>query len=145
VLACDLVVAGRSARFGVPEVKRSLVAAGGAALLLPERVPRAVALELLLTGDPIDAVRAEAVGLVNRVVDDGTALDAAVGLAEAIAGHGPLAVAATKAVVLSAPTWSADEAWERQEEVVGPVFASEDAREGSTAFAERRPPVWRGR
>jgi enoyl-CoA hydratase/carnithine racemase len=145
VLACDLVVAGRSARFGVPEVKRSLVAAGGAALLLPQRVPRAVALELLLTGDPIDAVRAQAVGLVNRVVDDGTALDAAVELAEAIAANGPLAVAATKEVVLSAPSWSPDEAWERQDEVVRPVFASEDAREGSTAFAERRPPVWRGR
>jgi enoyl-CoA hydratase len=145
VLACDLVVAGRGARFGVPEVKRSLVAAGGAALLLPQRVPRAVALELLLTGDPIDAVRAQAVGLVNRVVDDGTALDAAVELAEAIAANGPLAVAATKEVVLSAPSWSPDEAWERQDEVVRPVFASEDAREGSTAFAERRPPVWRGR
>lgn len=145
VLACDLVVAGRSARFGVPEVKRSLVAAGGAALLLPHRVPRAVALELLLTGDPIDAVRAEAVGLVNRVVDDGTAVDAAVELAEVIAANGPLAVAATKQVVVSAPSWSPDEAWERQDEVVRPVFASEDAREGSTAFAERRPPVWRGR
>lgn len=145
VLACDLVVAGRSARFGVPEVKRSLVAAGGAALLLPQRVPRAVALELLLTGDPIDAERAAAVGLVNRVVDDGAAVDAAVELAGAIAANGPLAVAATKQVVLSSPSWSAEEAWERQDEVVRPVFASEDAREGSTAFAERRPPVWRGR
>jgi enoyl-CoA hydratase len=145
VLACDLVVAGRSARFGVPEVKRSLVAAGGAALLLPQRVPRAVALELLLTGEPIHAVRAQAVGLVNRVVDDGTALDAAVELAQAIALNGPLAVAATKEIVLSAPSWSPDEAWDRQDEVVRPVFASEDAREGSTAFAERRPPVWRGR
>ncbi|MGY1805373.1 crotonase/enoyl-CoA hydratase family protein [Blastococcus sp. SYSU D00922] len=145
VLACDLVVAGRSARFGVPEVKRSLVAAGGAALLLPQRVPRAVALELLLTGDPIDAGRAEAVGLVNRVVDDGAALDAAVEFAAAVAANGPLAVAATKEVVLSAPSWSPDEAWERQDAVVRPVFASEDAREGSTAFAERRAPVWRGR
>src|SRR5215218_9056730 len=145
VLACDLVVAGRSARFGVPEVKRSLVAAGGAALLLPQRVPRAVALELLLTGDPIDAERAAAVGLVNRVVGDGTALDAAVELAGVIAANGPLAVAATKQVVQSAPTWSPEELWARQEEVVRPVFMSEDAREGSTAFAERRPPVWRGR
>jgi len=145
VLACDLVVAGRGARFGVPEVKRSLVAAGGAALLLPQRVPRAVALELLLTGDPIDAERAAAVGLVNRVVGDGTALDAAVELAGVIAANGPLAVAATKQVVQSAPTWSPEELWARQEEVVRPVFMSEDAREGSTAFAERRPPVWRGR
>jgi enoyl-CoA hydratase len=145
VLACDLVVAGRGARFGVPEVKRSLVAAGGAALLLPQRVPRAVALELLLTGEPIDAGRAAAAGLVNRVVDDGTALDAAVELAKVIAANGPLAVAATKQIVQSVPSWTPDEMWARQEEVVAPVFASEDAREGSTAFAERRPPVWRGR
>jgi enoyl-CoA hydratase len=145
VLACDLVVAGRGARFGVPEVKRSLVAAGGAALLLPQRVPRAVALELLLTGEPIDAGRAAAAGLVNRVVDDGTALDAAVELAKVIAANGPLAVAATKQIVQSVPSWTPDEMWARQDEVVAPVFASEDAREGSTAFAERRPPVWRGR
>jgi enoyl-CoA hydratase len=145
VLACDLVVAGRTARFGVPEVKRSLVAAGGAALLLPSRVPRAVALEMLLTGDPVDAERAAAVGLVNRVVDEGAALETAVELASAIAANGPLAVAATKQVVRSAPSWSADEAWARQEEVIRPVFASEDAREGSTAFTERRAPVWRGR
>jgi enoyl-CoA hydratase len=145
VLACDLVVAGRGARFGVPEVKRSLVAAGGAALLLPQRIPRAVALELLLTGEPMDAERAAAVGLVNRVVDDGTALDAAVELAEVIGANGPLAVAATKQIVQSAPAWSPEVMWDRQDEVVRPVFASEDAREGSTAFAERRPPVWRGR
>jgi enoyl-CoA hydratase len=145
VLACDLVVAGRGARFGVPEVKRSLVAAGGAALLLPQRVPRAVALELLLTGEPIDAERAAAVGLVNRLVDEGTALDAAVELAGVIAANGPLAVAATKEIVQSAPDWGPEERWARQDDVVAPVFASEDAREGSTAFAERRPPVWRGR
>ena len=89
VLACDLVVAGRTARFGVPEVTRSLVAAGGAALLLPQRVPRAVALEMLLTGEPIDAERAAAVGLVNRVVDEGAALDAAVELADGDRGERP--------------------------------------------------------
>ena len=145
VLACDLVVAARGARFGVPEVTRSLVAAGGAALLLPTRVPRAVALELLLTGEPIDAERAAAVGLVNRLVDDGAALDAAVALAERIAANGPLAVAATKRIVQEAPGWPAADAWARHDELVAPVFGSEDAREGSTAFAERRPPVWRGR
>jgi enoyl-CoA hydratase len=145
VLACDLVVAGRGARFGVPEVKRSLVAAGGAALLLPQRVPRAVALELLLTGEPMDAGRAADVGLVNRVVDNGKALDAAVGLAEVIGANGPLAVAATKQIVQWVPSWTPEEMWDRQEDVVAPVFGSEDAREGSTAFAERRPPVWRGR
>jgi enoyl-CoA hydratase len=145
VLACDLVIAARGARFGVPEVKRSLVAAAGGALLLPQRVPRAVAMELLLTGEPMDAERAAAVGVVNRVVDAGAALDAAVELASLIAANGPLAVAATKEIVQSAPSWAPDEMWARQDEVIGPVFISEDAREGSTAFAERRPPVWRGR
>jgi len=145
VLACDLVVAGRTARFGVPEVKRSLVAAGGAALLLPKRVPYAVALEMLLTGEPVDADRAAAVGLVNRVVDEGGAVDAAVELASLIAGNGPLAVAATKQIAAATRDWSAEEGWARQDEITGPVFASEDAREGSVAFAERRAPVWRGR
>ncbi len=145
VLACDLVVAARTARFGVPEVTRSLVAAAGAALLLPERVPHAVALEMLLTGEPVDAERAAAIGLVNRVVDEGSALDAAVGLASAIAANGPLAVAATKRIAREASGWSPQEAWSRQEEILRPVFDSADAREGATAFAERRPPVWRGR
>ncbi len=145
VLACDLVVAGRSARFGVPEVTRSLVAAAGAALLLPRRVPQAVALEMLLTGRPVDAARAAAVGLVNDVVDDGGALDAAVELAGVIAANGPLAVAATKEIARSSTDWTAEEGWARQQELIEPVFASEDAREGATAFAERRAPVWRGR
>jgi enoyl-CoA hydratase len=145
VLACDLVVAGRTARFGVPEVTRSLVAAGGGALLLAQRVPRALALEMLLTGAPVDAGRAAAMGLVNRVVDDGGAVEAAVELATAIAANGPLAVAATKRIVQEAPGWSPAEAWDRQQEVIGPVFTSEDAREGAAAFAERRAPVWKGR
>ncbi|SFO71130.1 enoyl-CoA hydratase [Geodermatophilus dictyosporus] len=145
VLACDLVVAGRSARFGVPEVTRSLVAAAGAALFLPRRVPYAVAMEMLLTGRPIDAERAAAVGLVNRVVDEGGALDAAVELAEVVAANGPLAVAATKEIARHTADWTAEEGWARQQELIEPVFSSEDAREGATAFAERRTPVWRGR
>ena len=145
VLACDLVVAGRTARFGVPEVKRSLVAAGGAALLLPTRVPYAVAVEMLLTGEPVDAERAHAVGLVNRVVDEGGALEAAVELATLIAGNGPLAVAATKQIAAATRDWPTDEGWDRQDEITRPVFTSEDAREGAAAFAERRAPVWRGR
>ena len=145
MLACDLVVAGRTARFGVPEVKRSLVAAAGGALLLPRRVPPAVALEMLLTGEPIDAERAFAVGLVNRVTDDGGALATAVELASAIAANGPLAVAATKQIVRSSLDWSQADGWARQEEITQPVFASEDAREGAAAFAEKRAPVWRGR
>ena len=145
VLACDLVVAAETARLGVPEVKRSLVAAGGGALLLPRRVPANVAMEMLLTGDPIDARRAAEVGLVNRVTPEGTALDGALALAATVAANGPLALAATKAVVRGSADWTAAEGWARQAELVAPVFASEDAREGAAAFAEKRPPVWRGR
>jgi enoyl-CoA hydratase len=145
LLACDLVVAAESARFGVPEVRRSLVAAGGAALLLPRRVPFNVALEMLLTGEPISARRGADVGLVNRLTAEGEALEGALQLAATIAANGPLAVAATKSVARGAVDWSFEEGWARQDGIVGPVFASEDAREGATAFAEKRPPVWKGR
>ncbi|MCU1670081.1 MAG: putative carnitinyl-CoA dehydratase [Blastococcus sp.] len=145
LLACDLVVAAETARFGVPEVKRSLVAAAGAALQLPRRVPFAVAMELLLTGDPLTAPRAAQIGLINRVTAEGAALDGALELAATIARNGPLAVAATKAIARNSTDWSFAEGWERQAELIGPVFASEDAREGATAFAEKRAPVWEGR
>jgi enoyl-CoA hydratase len=145
LLACDLVVAGQTARFGVPEVKRSLVAAGGGALLLPRRMPFALALELLLTGDPIDTARAAEVGLVNRVVPEGGALEAAVELAQRIAENGPLAVAAAKRIARSSADWTLDEGWRKQQEISGPVFASQDAAEGAAAFAEKRRPAWRGR
>lgn len=145
LLACDLVVAARTARFGVPEVKRSLVAGAGAAFLLTQRIPRALALELLLTGDPFDAERAAAVGLVNQVVDEGAAVEAAVALAGRIAANGPLAVAATKQIATSATDWTMEQGWQRQGEIMGPVFTSDDAREGATAFAEKRSPVWKGR
>jgi enoyl-CoA hydratase len=145
LLACDLVVAAETARFGVPEVKRSLVAGAGAAMLLPRRVPFALALELLLTGDPLPAPRAAEIGLVNRLTAEGGALDGALELASAIAQNGPLAVAATKAIARSSADWTLDEGWQRQNELMQPVFASEDAREGATAFAEKRPPVWKGR
>jgi enoyl-CoA hydratase len=144
-LACDLVVAARTARFGAPEVKRSLVAAAGAALLLPKRIPYAVAMELLITGDPISAERAYEVGLVNRLVDEGQALDAAIGLAATIAANGPLAVAASKLIARSTADWPSAQAWAEQSRIVQPVFASQDAHEGAAAFAEKRPPVWKGR
>jgi enoyl-CoA hydratase len=143
-LACDLIVAARGARLGIPEVKRSLVAAGGALLRLPARIPYHVAMELALTGDPIGAERAHGLGLVNRVAEPGAALDTALELAGAIVANGPLALAATKRVLLEAPGWPAGEAWTRQAEIAGPVFASDDAREGAIAFAEKRAPVWRG-
>lgn len=145
LLACDLVVAAKTARFGVPEVKRSLVAAGGAALHLSRRLPQAIALELLLTGEPISAERAAAVGLVNRVTDEGCALDGAVALGETIATNGPLAVAATKEVARQTVDWTLADMWAKQEPIIRPVFSSEDAKEGATAFAEKRAPVWKGR
>ena len=144
MLACDLVVAAAGSRFGVPEVKRALVAGGGAALLLPRRIPFAAAMELLLTGEQITAARAAELGLVNRLVPDGTALDGAVALAEMVAANGPLAVAVTKQIARAQADWTAEEGWQRQEELFKPVFESADAREGATAFAEKRAPVWRG-
>jgi enoyl-CoA hydratase len=144
-LACDLLVAARDARLGIPEVKRGLVASGGALLRLPRRIPYHVAMELALTGDPIDARRGYELGVVNRLAEPGGALDAALELAAAVVGNGPLALAAAKRILVEAPGWPEDELWARQEEIAGPVFASEDAREGATAFAEKRPPRWRGR
>jgi enoyl-CoA hydratase len=144
MLACDLVVAGESSKFGVPEVRRALVPGGGAALLLPRRIPFAVAMELLLTGEHIDAPRAAGLGLVNRLVPDGTALDGALALAEVIAANGPLAVAVTKQIARAQADWTVEEGWHRQAELYKPVFDSADAREGATAFAQKRPPVWRG-
>jgi enoyl-CoA hydratase len=145
LLACDLVVAAKTAKFGVPEVKRSLVAAGGAAVHLPRRIPPAIALELLLTGDPLLAERAAHIGLVNRVTEEGGALDGALELAGTIAANGPLAVAATKAVAQQTVDWTLENMWANQAAITNPVFASEDAKEGATAFAEKRAPVWKGR
>jgi enoyl-CoA hydratase len=144
-LSCDLIVASRGARLGIPEVKRSLVAAGGGLLRLPRVLPRNVAMELALTGDPIDAERAHELGLVSRLAEPGEALSTAIELAEAIAQNGPLALAATKRVLKESVDWTDAEFFDRQAEIVGPVMASEDAREGATAFAEKRPPAWKGR
>lgn len=145
LLACDVIVAAETARFGVPEVQRSLVAAGGAALLLPRRLPIGLAMELLLTGDPLTAPRAAEIGLVNRLTPEGGALAGALEVAGRIAANGPLAVAATKAIARGSGDWTFDEGWQRQSELMQPVFDSEDAQEGATAFAERRAPVWKGR
>jgi enoyl-CoA hydratase len=144
-LACDLIVASRGARFGIPEVKRSLVAAGGGLLRLPRRVPAGLAMELALTGDPIDAERAHAAGLVNVLAEPGCALEGALELAGRIAKNGPLALAATKRILVESSDWTDAEFWEKQGEIAGPVMVSEDAREGATAFAEKRDPVWKGR
>ena len=144
-LACDLIVSARDARVGTPEVKRSLVAAGGALIRLPRRIPYHVAMELALTGDPIGAERAHQLGIVNRLAEPGKAVEAALELAAEIARNGPLALEASKKIVANALDWTEAEAWEKQGAIAGPVFTSEDAREGAVAFAEKREPVWKGR
>jgi enoyl-CoA hydratase len=143
-LACDLIVAARDARVGIPEVKRSLVAAGGALLRLPRRMPYHLAMELALTGEPISAERAAELGIVNRLADPGQAVEAALALAGEISVNAPLALIASKRILQEQWDWSTQEAWTRQGEISEPVFSSADAREGATAFAEKRAPVWKG-
>jgi enoyl-CoA hydratase len=144
-LSCDLIVAARGARLGIPEVKRSLVAAGGGLLRLPRMLPRNIAMEMALTGDPITAERGHELGLVNRLAEPGAALETALELAAMIAQNGPLALAASKRILNESVDWPDAEFFTRQAEISGPVMASEDAREGATAFAEKRAPVWQGR
>ena len=144
-LACDLIVAARGARLGIPEVKRSLVAAGGALLRLPQRIGHGAAMELALTGNVIDAERGHELGLIDRLAEPGAAVDTAIELAAAIAKNAPLALTATKEILLRQRDWSEEEFWTKQGEITGPVFVSEDAREGAVAFSEKRDPVWKGR
>lgn len=145
VLACDLVVAAAGATFGLPEVRRGLTASGGGLIRLPRRLPRNLAMEAALTGTALTAARCAELGLVNRVVADGTAREAALELAAEIARNAPLAVRVSKEVVLRSAQWSEDEAFARQEPLVDPVRRSADAREGARAFAEKRAPRWEGR
>jgi enoyl-CoA hydratase len=144
-LACDLIVAARGAKLGIPEAKRSLVAAGGALLRLPRRMPYHVVMELALTGDLFSAERFHEFGVVNRLAEPGTAVDVAMELAATLAKNGPLALAASKQIVQEQFDWSSAEMWEKQGAISGPVFASEDAKEGANAFKEKRDPVWKGR
>ncbi|HEV7944073.1 MAG TPA: crotonase/enoyl-CoA hydratase family protein [Solirubrobacteraceae bacterium] len=144
-LACDLIVAARGARLGIPEVKRGLVAAAGGLLRLPRRIPYHLAMELALTGEPISAERGHALGLVNRLADEGAATAVALELAEQVATGAPLSLIASKRIIESQHDWSAQEMWERQGQISGPVLGSQDAIEGSKAFAEKRPPAWQGR
>jgi enoyl-CoA hydratase len=144
LLGCDVILAVPTAKFGLPEVKRGLFAAGGGVITLGGRIPLGIALEMALTGDTIDVSRARSLGLVNDVVPPEELVDAAVAFAERIAANGPLAVAATKELVRLAATDPA-RAWQRLREVQPAVFGSEDAKEGATAFIEKRPPQWKGR
>lgn len=145
VLACDLVVASQTAVFGLPEVKRGLLAGGGGLLRLPERVPYAVGLEWALTGDFVSAEEARDAGLISRLTEPGEALDGAIALAERIARNGPLGVRGTKEIMTKARDWSNDERFARMWEIYEPIRSSEDAREGASAFREKRDPVWKGR
>lgn len=141
-LATDLIVAAENSAFGIPEVKRGLVAGGGGLLRLPLRIPSAIAMQLALTGETLPAPRAHELGMVNVVTPAGGALEGAITLAAQITENGPLAVAATKRVLVESRNWSPEESWRRQFEIIGPVFDSNDAREGAAAFAEKRPPSW---
>lgn len=145
LLACDIVVAAETAKFGLTEVKRGLVANAGGLVRLPRQMPIKLATELVLTGDIYEASRLAAAGLVNRVVPQGEALNAAMEIGRTIAANGPLAVAASRKVLNESREWPEAEMFERQFKVTAPVFQSEDAREGATAFAEKRAPVWKGR
>ncbi|MCP2343685.1 crotonase/enoyl-CoA hydratase family protein [Actinomadura rupiterrae] len=143
-LSCDMVVAAEGATFGLPEPKRGLVAAGGGLLRLPQRIPYHIAMEMALTGDKYPASQMAGYGFVNRLTADGGALAAAKELALKVAENAPLALAATKKVIVESADWSADEAWKKQSDIVIPVFGSKDAQEGPAAFAEKRKPVWTG-
>lgn len=144
-LACDIIVASTNAAFGLPEVKRSLVAAGGGLFRLPRALPRAVALELILTGDPLPAERAHALGMVNQLVGPGQAQTAALVLAERICANAPVAVRASRTVVLASEGSDEEALWEMSNAAFARVAGSEDFAEGPRAFIEKRSPVWKGR
>lgn len=145
VLACDLIVAAATARFGLPEVKRGLTAAAGGLFRLPRRIPYHLAMELVLTGRMWEAREAADAGLINRLVDQGEALSAALELAAQVGANAPLALTASKRVITESTDWPLSEAFERQELIVNPVRSSADAMEGARAFAEKREPVWTGK
>ncbi len=144
MIACDLIVAKDSAKFGIPEAKRGLAAAAGGLMKLPDLIPPKIAMELALTGDFIDTARAYELGLVNRVTS-GDALDAAKELAAAITANGPIAVRVSKQIIVESRGWDLDERYARQAELLPQVFMSADAQEGSKAFAEKRAPNWQGK
>jgi len=144
VLACDLVVASEEAQFGLPEVTRGLAAGAGGLLRLRERIPYHAAMQMVLTGERVPAGDLHRAGLISRVVAAGQALEAARDLAARVAANAPLAVVASKRVVVESADWPSGQAFARQGEVLGAVFGSADAIEGAAAFAEKRPPVWRG-
>jgi enoyl-CoA hydratase len=145
VTTCDLVIASTAASFGIPEVKRSLVAGAGGLFRLPRVLPRNVAMEMAITGDPITAERAFQIGLVNELCEPGAAVDTALALAERIAVNAPVAVQLSREIVLSGMLASDEDAWRMTDEATREVMATEDFAEGPRAFIEKREPVWSGR
>jgi len=145
MLACDLTVAARDAKFGIPEVKRGLAAAAGGLMRLPRLIPPRIAMELALTGDMIAAERLAQFGLINTLTEPGQALAEAKRLALRIIANAPLSVAASKRVINEQRDWPTPEMFTRQQEITAPVLASADAREGAAAFAEKRTAQWKGR
>jgi len=144
-LACDLIVAADNANFGLPETKRGLVPSSGGMLRLPQRIPHHIALEVILTGEMLPAQRAHHFGLVNRLVQPGQAVRGALELGRVIAENGPLAVQTAKKIIAESKDWRQADMFDLQRPRVAHIFASADAKEGATAFAEKRKPVWKGK
>jgi len=144
-LACDLIVAANNAQFGLPETKRGLVPSSGGMLRLPQRIPHHIAMEYILTGDMMPAERAYHFGMVNRLVEPGQAVQGALELGGLIAQNGPLAVQTAKKIILESKDWRQSDMFDLQRPRVAHIFASADAKEGATAFAEKRKPVWQGK
>ena len=143
-LGCDLLVAASDAKFGLPEVTRGLVAGAGGVLRLQRRIPYHAAMELALTGAHYPATKLAEYGLLSAVTEPGGALAGAKELGARLAKNAPLALAATKRIIIESTDWSLDDMWAKQGEIISPIFGSKDAVEGATAFAEKRPPVWKG-
>jgi len=145
VLACDLVVAASNASFGLPELKRGLVPGSGGMMRLPRRIPYHIAMEVVLTGDMFAAERAHQFGLINVLTEPGSALAGAIKLARRISENGPLAIQTAKRLINEGLDWPSDQMFDLQRPRMAHIFASLDAREGATAFAEKRKPVWQGK
>jgi len=144
-LSCDLLIAADNACFGLPEVKRGLVPGAGGMLRLPTRIPYHIAMQAILTGEMIAAPRAHGLGLVNQLTPPGRALEAALEMGQTIAANGPLAVQTAKRIIQASRDWAQTEMFDKQRPLIAHIFDSEDAREGATAFVEKRQPVWQGK